>query len=50
MKINNIISKSASQVNIKHFYGDQLWAAGSREQLPDLGPPDLDFSVKVDCS
>ena len=32
-------------VNIKHFYGDQLWAAGTREQLPDLGPPDLDFLV-----
>ena len=31
-------------VNIKHFYGDQLWAAGTRDQLPDLGPTELESS------
>ena len=30
-------------LSILHFYGDQLWAAGAREQLPELGPPDLAF-------
>ena len=34
-------------VNILHFYGDQLWAAGTREQIPDLGPPDIAFLSKV---
>ena len=34
-------------VNIKHFYGDQLWAAGTRDQLPDLGPTDLE-SLKLE--
>lgn len=29
-------------------HGDQLWAAGNREQLMDLGPPDLDFGVTED--
>ena len=38
-------ARKGKAVNIKHFYGDQLWAAGNREQLPDLGPPDLDFGV-----
>ena len=38
--------RKGKAVNIKHFYGDQLWAAGTREQLPDLGPPDLDFPVE----
>merc|ERR1719187_219119 len=33
-------------VNILHFYGDQLWAAGTREQIPDLGPPDMAFLSK----
>jgi len=28
-------------VDILHCYGDQLWSAGSRVELPDLGPPDL---------
>merc|ERR1719460_720987 len=31
-------AKKGKCVNIKHFYGDQLWAAGTREQMPDLGP------------
>ena len=35
-------------VNTVHFYGDQLWAAGTREQLPDLGGPDMGFLVKGD--
>jgi len=35
-------------VNTVHFYGDQLWAAGTREQLPDLGGPDMEFLVKGD--
>ena len=26
---------------ILHFYGDQLWAAGSRDNIPDLDPPCL---------
>ena len=26
---------------ILHFYGDQLWAAGSRDNIPDLDPPSL---------
>jgi len=33
-------------VNILHFYGDQLWAAGSREQVPDLGAPEMLFLSK----
>ena len=41
-------ARKGKAVNIKHFYGDQLWAAGNREQLPDLGPPDLDFGVPED--
>eukprot|EP00090_Calanus_glacialis_P008779 TRINITY_DN17125_c0_g1_i2.p1 TRINITY_DN17125_c0_g1~~TRINITY_DN17125_c0_g1_i2.p1 ORF type:complete len:597 (-),score=222.65 TRINITY_DN17125_c0_g1_i2:88-1878(-) len=35
-------------VNTIHFYGDQLWAAGTREQIPDLGGPDMGFLVKGD--
>ena len=35
-------------MNIKHFYGDQLWAAGNRDQLPDLGPPQLDVNISED--
>jgi len=35
-------------VNTVHFYGDQLWAAGTREQLPDLGGPEMGFLVKGD--
>ena len=34
-------------VNIKHFYGDQLWAAGTREQMPDLGPTELESVVVI---
>ena len=30
-------------LSILHFYGDYLWAAGAREQIPELGPPDLAF-------
>merc|ERR1719348_825988 len=30
-------------VSVVHFYGDQLWAAGTREQMPDLGPPSLNI-------
>ena len=41
-------ARKGKAVNIKHFYGDQLWAAGTREQLPDLGPPDLDLPVMED--
>ena len=26
-----------------HYYGDQLWAAGTRDQIPALQPPDLAF-------
>jgi len=35
-------------VNTIHFYGDQLWAAGTREQMPDLGGPEMGFLVKGD--
>jgi len=35
-------------VSTIHFYGDQLWAAGTREQLPDLGGPEMGFLVKQD--
>ena len=41
------IYRKGKCVNIKHFYGDQLWAAGTRDQLPDLGPTELE-SVKVE--
>jgi translation initiation factor 2D len=31
-------------VRILHFYGDHLWASGSRQEMPVLGRPDgLDF-------
>lgn len=40
-------ARKGKAVNIKHFYGDQLWAAGTREQLPDLGPPEIDIGGKV---
>jgi translation initiation factor 2D len=33
-------------LSIIHFYGDQLWAAGTRDQIPDLGPPSLPFLRK----
>jgi len=39
-------ARKGKAVNIKHFYGDQLWAAGTREQLPDLGPPEIDIGGK----
>ena len=38
-------AKKGKCVNIKHFYGDQLWAAGTRDQLPDLGPTELESAV-----
>ena len=34
-------------VSTIHFYGDQLWASGTREQMPDLPPPHLGFTIKV---
>jgi len=41
-------AKKGKCVNMVHFYGDQLWAAGTKEQLPDLGGPDMGFLVKGD--
>ena len=31
---------------ILHFYGDQLWAAGTRDNIPNLEPPSLPFLEK----
>jgi len=41
-------AKRGKCVNMVHFYGDQLWAAGTKEQIPDLGSPDMGFLVKGD--
>ena len=30
-------------LSLIHFYGDQLWAAGTRDQIPALEPPSLPF-------
>jgi len=41
-------AKKGKCVNMVHFYGDQLWAAGTKEQIPDLEGPDMGFLVKGD--
>merc|ERR1719348_2821689 len=41
-------AKKGKCVSVVHFYGDQLWAAGTREQMPDLGGPEMGFLVKGD--
>ena len=34
-------------LNVLHCYGDHLWESGTREELPELGPPQcLDFLTK----
>jgi len=43
-----VLFRKGKCVNMVHFYGDQLWAAGTKEQLPDLGGPDMGFLVKGD--
>ena len=35
--------------SILHFYGDQLWAAGTRDNIPDLEPPSLPFLGKEEA-
>jgi len=41
-------AKRGKCVSTIHFYGDQLWASGTREQMPDLPPPHLGFTIKGD--
>ena len=36
--------------SILHFYGDQLWAAGTRDNIPDLEPPSLPFLGKQEAA
>ena len=35
--------------SILHFYGDQLWAAGTRDNIPNLEPPSLPFLEKQEA-
>ena len=42
-----VFCRKGKCVNMVHFYGDQLWAAGTKEQIPDLEGPDMGFLVKV---
>ena len=44
----SVFCRKGKCVSTIHFYGDQLWAAGTREQLPDLGGPEMGFLVKGD--
>ena len=34
-------------VDVLHCVGDELWGAGTRVEVPSMGPPDLPANIQV---